>query len=101
MIVLVELLGQVIGIIGYERRRQCRTGFGYLLRILVQQLDYADLLVVEYGIICQRRSVPGLGGLAQYRPYARMGILDEWTGIAVEIYGFLCRRAWSCLDPSL
>ena len=84
VVILVELLCQLIGVVGNDGGREVRRGVLYLLRITVEQLYEADFL----GARLERRAYSALKALfrslAQDGLDAGVGILDERSTLSMK-----------------
>ena len=89
MIILVELLGEVVAIVGDQCRREGLGGLRNLLRIGVYYLDQTDFLRRKFHSLLERGFHTLGGSLSEDGLDARVSILDEWSGIAIEVDGFL------------
>ena len=90
MVILVEILGKFVGVIGHECRGMCQTGFGYFGRETVQYFHQTHLLSIEFGALNFRTKVYALvSRLAEYGLDAGVGVLYEWARVAVEVYALL------------
>ena len=95
MIELVELLCQLVAVVGYSAGRVVLAGLSHHLRELAELLHESHLGGVEGRLKSGKWRVESgergfcPGSLAQYGAYAGMSVLDEGARVAVEVDALL------------